>query len=227
MKALLSPLRSLLRFLFVAGIAPRNLAAAVPGIANPQLAALPKGVDAATVAALLGSCDRGTAVGRRDFVIMTVMVRLGLRAGEVVALGLDDIDWRAGELVVRGKGNRLDRLSLPADVGAAVVDYLCHGRPLSPCRAVFLRAVGPYGAMTGRSVVMVPRSASRRVGLPIIVGAHRLRHTAASEMLRGGGSLAEIAQVLRHHSESTTAIYAKLDRAALGLLVRPWPGARG
>ena len=126
---------------------------------------------------------------------------------------------------MRGKGNRRDRLPLPADVGAAVVDYLRHGRPPLSCRAVFLRAVGPDAAMTGHSVVMVPRSASRRAGLPVIVGAHRLRHTAASDMLRRGGSLAEIAQVLRHHSESTTAIYAKLDRAALGLLVRPWPGA--
>jgi integrase/recombinase XerD len=224
MKALLSPLRSLLRFLFVAGMTPRNLAAAVPGIANPRLGALPKALDAATVAALLGSCDRATAVGRRDFAILTMLVRLGLRASEVAALRLDDIDWRAGELLVRGKGNRLDRLPLPADVGEAVVDYLRHGRPPSSCRAVFLRAVGPDAAMTGHSVVMVPRSASRRAGLPVIVGAHRLRHTAASDMLRRGGSLAEIAQVLRHHSESTTAIYAKLDRAALGLLVRPWPG---
>ena len=225
MKALVSPLRSLLRFLFVAGMTPRDLTAAVPGIANPRLGALPKALDAATVAALLVGCDRGTAVGRRDFAILTVLARLGLRAGEVAALRLDDIDWRAGELLVRGKGNRLDRLPLPADVGEAVVDYLRHGRPPSSCRAVFLRAVGPDAAMTGHSVVMVPRSASRRAGLPVIVGAHRLRHTAASDMLRHGGSLAEIAQVLRHHSESTTAIYAKLDRAALGLLVRPWPGA--
>lgn len=225
MKALVSPLRSLLRYLFVAGIAPRNLTAAVPAIANPRLAGLPRGVDAATVAALLEGCDRCTAVGRRDFAILIVLVRLGLRAGEVAALRLDDIDWRAGELVVRGKGSRLDRLPLPHDVGEAVVDYLRHGRPQSTCRALFLRAVGPGGAMTGRSVVMVPRSASCRAGLPVIVGAHRLRHTAASEMLRRGGSLAEIAQVLRHRSESTTAIYAKLDRAALDLLVRPWPGA--
>ena len=135
MKALLSPLRSLLRFLFVAGMTPRNLAAAVPGIANPRLGALPKALDAATVAALLGSCDRATAVGRRDFAILTLLVRLGLRAGEVAALRLDDIDWRAGELTVRGKGNRVDRLPLPADVGAAVVDYLRHGRPPSTCRA--------------------------------------------------------------------------------------------
>ena len=225
MKALLGPLRSLLRFLFMAGMTPRDLTAAVPGIASPRLAALPKALDPATVAALLVSCDRGTAIGRRDFAILTMLVRLGLRAGEVAALRLDDIDWRAAELTVRGKGNRLDRLPLPADVGAAVVDYLRHGRPPSSCRAVFLRAVGPDAAMSGHSVVMVPRSASGRAGLPVIVGAHRLRHTAASEMLRHGGSLAEIAQLLRHHSESTTAIYAKLDRAALGLLVRPWPEA--
>jgi integrase/recombinase XerD len=201
MKALVSPLRSLL----AVPVRGRDDAAgpdraAVPGIANPRLGALPKALDAATVAALLVGCDRGTAVGRRDFAILTVLARLGLRAGEVAALRLDDIDWRAGELLVRGKGNRLDRLPLPADVG-------------------------PDAAMTGHSVVMVPRSASRRAGLPVIVGAHRLRHTAASDMLRHGGSLAEIAQVLRHHSESTTAIYAKLDRAALGLLVRPWPRA--
>src|SRR5664280_223507 len=226
MKALLSPLRSLLRFLFLAGRVPRDLCGAVPGVASPRLASLPKGVEAATVAALLSSCDRDTAVGCRDFAILTVMVRLGLRAGEVAALGLDDVDWRAGDLVVRGKGNRLDRLPLPRDVGQALVDYLRHGRRRSACRALFLRACAPDGAMSGGSVVMVPRSASRRAGLPVIVGAHRLRHTAASEMLRGGAPLSEIAQVLRHHSESTTALYAKIDRVSLELAVRPWPGVR-
>ena len=225
MKALLSPLRCLLRFLFVVGIAPRDLTAAVPGVSSPQLSSLPKGLDAAMVAALLGSCDRHTAVGRRDFAVLTVMVRLGLRAGEVAALRLDDMDWRAGELMIRGKGNRLDRLPLPADVGEAVVDYLRHGRPRSTCRALFLRACAPNGAMSAGSVVMVPRSASRRAGLPVIVGAHRLRHTAATQMLRHGASLSEIAEVLRHRSESTTALYAKLDRASLDLAVRPWPGA--
>lgn len=225
MKAMVSPLRSLLRFLFVAGVVPRDLTAAVPGVASPRLAALPQGLDAATVEALLGSCERDTAVGRRDFAVLTVMVRLGLRAGEVAALLLDDVDWRAGDLVVRGKGNRLDRLPLPADVGQAVVDYLRHGRPRSRCRALFLRACAPDGAMSPGSVVMVPRAASRRAGLPV-VGAHRLRHTAATQMLRRGATLPEIAQALRHRSESTTALYAKLDRAALDLAVRPWPGAR-
>jgi integrase len=224
MKAMLSPLRSLLRFLFVVGIVPRDLTAAVPGVASPQLAALPQGLDAATVAALPDSCDRHTPVGRRDFAILTVLVRLGLRAGEVAALQLGDVDWRIGELVVRGKGNRLDRLPLPADVGEAVVDYLRHSRGRSTCRALFLRACAPDGGMSAGSVTMVPRSASRRAGVPV-VGAHRLRHTAASQMLRRGASLPEIAQVLRHRSESTTALYAKLDRAGLDLAVRPWPGA--
>jgi integrase/recombinase XerD len=224
MKALLSPLRTLLRFLFAAGVVSRDLTAAVPMVASPRLASLPQGLDAVTVAALLGSCDRRTAVGRRDFAILVLLVRLGLRAGEVAALRLDDIDWRAGELVVRGKGSRLDRLPLPQDVGEAVADYLRHGRPRSTCRSLFMRACAPEGSMSAGSVVMVPRSASGRAGLPV-VGAHRLRHTAASEMLRSGASLAEIAEVLRHQSESTTAIYAKIDRAALGLLVRPWPGA--
>ncbi len=226
MKALLSPLRSLLRFLFLIGRVPRDLSGAVPGVASPRLATLPKGVDAATIAALLSSCDRDTVVGRRDFAILTVMVRLGLRAGELAALGLDDIDWRAGELVVRGKGARLDRLPLPADVGEALVDYLRHARGRSACRALFLRACAPDGAISAKAVVMVPRSASRRAGLPIIVGAHRLRHTAACEMLRGGAPLSEVAQILRHHSEATTALYAKIDRAALDLVVRPWPEVR-
>jgi integrase len=156
---------------------------------------------------------------------LTLLVRLGLRAGEVAALRVDDVDWRAGALVIRGKGNRVDRLPLPVDVGEALVDYLRHGRPESASRALFLRACGPGGAMTGRSVVMVPRAASRRAGLPVVVGAHRLRHTAATEMLRRGASLQEVALVLRHRSEDTTAIYAKVDRAALDLVVRPWPGA--
>jgi site-specific recombinase XerD len=180
-------------------------------------------VDAATVAALLGSCDRCTAVGRRDFAVLTLMVRLGLRAGEVASLRLDDVDWKAAELVVRGKGGRLDRLPLPADVGEAVADYLCHGRRRSACRALFLRTCAPEGGMSAGSVVMVPRSASHRADLPVVVGAHRLRHTAATGMLRAGASLSEVAEVLRHRSESTTAIYAKVDRAALDLLVRPWP----
>jgi integrase/recombinase XerD len=224
-KPMASPLRCLLRYLFVAGLVPRDLAGAVPAAASPRLASLPCGADPGMVAALLGSCDRSRPVGRRDFAILVLMARLGLRAGEIAALRLDDIDWRAGTMVIRGKGGRLDQLPLPPDAGEAIADYLCHGRPASGCRAVFLRACGPADAMTGHCVTMIPRSASRRAGLPV-VGAHRLRHTAATEMLRCGASLPQIAEVLRHHSEDTSAIYAKVDRAALGLVVAPWPGAQ-
>ena len=173
MKALLSPLRTLLRFLFVTGMVSGEFSAAVPAVASPRLASLPRGVDAVTVTALLASCDRHTAVGRRDFAVLTLLVRLGMRAGEVAALRLDDVDWRAAELVVRGKGSRLDRLPLPADVGEAVADYLRRGGPRSTCRALFVRACGPDGAMSPGSVAMVPRSASGRAGIPV-VGAHRL-----------------------------------------------------
>jgi site-specific recombinase XerD len=223
MKALTVALRCLLRFLFVTGVVNRDLSAAVPAVANPRMSGLPNGVDAATVAALLAGCDRSTAVGLRDFAILTMLIRLGLRAGEVAALRLDDVHWRAGELTVRGKGNRIDRLPLPHDVGAALVDYLRHGRRRSACRALFLRACAPDGAMTARSVGARPRTASMRAGLSM-VGAHRLRHTAATGMLQAGASLPEIAQALRHHTEATTAIYARVDRKALAAVVRPWPG---
>ena len=225
LKAMASPLRCLLRYLFVAGVASRDLSGAVPAVASPRLAPLPAGVAPVVVAALLASCDRTRAVGRRDFAILVLLVRLGLRAGEVAALRLDDIDWGAGTVVVRGKGGRIDQLPLPFEAGEAVADYLRHGRQASRCRAVFLRNCAPEGAMTGHCVTMVPRSASRRAGLPV-VGAHQLRHTVATQMLRQGASLPQVAEVLRHRSEDTTAIYAKVDRAALGLVVRPWPGAQ-
>jgi len=182
MKAVANALRSLLRFLFVTGRTGSDLRAAVPAVAGWQLTALPGDVGADVVAALLGSCDRATAAGLRDYAILMLMARLGLRAGEVAAMQLDDVNWRAGELVVRGKGNWVDRLPLPHDVGVALAGYLRHRRPRSSaCRAVFLRACAPDGPMSARSVVMVPRSASGRAGIPA-VGAHRLRHTAATEM---------------------------------------------
>ncbi len=224
MKAVANALRSLLRFLFLTGRTGSDLRAAVPAIAGWRVTALPRGVDPAVVAALLDSCDRATAVGLRNYAILMLMGRLGLRAGEVAALRLDDVNWRSGELVVRGKGGRADRMPLPGDVGAALAGYLRYGRPAIGCRALFLRSCAPAGAMTAHAVVMVPRCASRRAGIPE-VGAHRLRHTAATQMLRAGASLAEIAQVLRHRAEVSTALYAKVDRATLDLVVRPWPGA--
>jgi len=154
-----------------------------------------------------------------------LLARLGLRAGEVAALELGDIDWRAGELVIRGKGRREERLPLPADVGAAVAGYLLGGRPGGRCRSVFLSVRAPYRGVSAQAVKAIVRGACLRAGVAP-VGAHRLRHTAATQMLRAGSPLAEVGQVLRHRAASTTAIYAKVDHAALGELARPWPVAR-
>lgn len=223
-KLTVTALRSLLGFLHVEGAIERPLAAAVPSVAGWRLAGLPKGLEPAQVRSLLASCDRRTRQGRRDFAILTTLARLGLRAGEIAALQLDDIDWRAGEVVVRGKGNRAERLPLPADVGAAVAAYLRRGRPASAAgRAVFVRVKAPHRLLSSAAVTHIVASAARRAGLGRI-SSHRLRHTAATQMLRAGASLAEIGQVLRHRRALTTAIYAKVDREALRAIARPWPG---
>lgn len=223
-KLTVTALRSLLGFLHLDGVLPRSLAAAVPRVASWRLAGLPKGLEPAEVRRLLETCDQRRASGCRDFAILTLLVRLGLRAGEVAALALDDIDWRAGVFVVRGKGNRTERLPLPADVGEALVDYLRRGRPASAQeRTVFVRVKAPHRALTSGGVSQVVAAAGERAGLGVL-HAHRLRHTAATAMLRAGGSLGEIGQVLRHRRALTTAIYAKVDRRALRVLARPWPG---
>jgi site-specific recombinase XerD len=223
MKVISTAIRSLLRFLHVTGAVERNLAGAVLPVAGRRAAPLPRVLDDRVITALLQSCDQTTVVGRRDFAILTLLARLGLRAGEIAGLRLDDVDWKAGELLVRGKGNRLDRLPLPHDVGEALADYLCHGRPPWQGRCLFLRTCAPSGAITPHAITMVPRSASRRAGIAT-VGAHQLRHRAATSMMRQGATLSDVAQVLRHRSESTTRIYVRVDRAALDLVVRPWPG---
>jgi len=218
-------LRSLLRFLHVEGELERSLAGEVPSVAGWRLSGLPKRLEPEQVRALLGSCDRATANGRRDFAILTVLARLGLRAGEAAGLSLDDVDWRAGEIVVCGKGDRCERLPLPVDVGEAIACYLRDGRPATAQgRTVFVRVVAPHGALTTGGITQVVAAAARRAGLPQIY-AHRLRHTAASEMLRAGATLPEIGQVLRHRRAASTAIYAKVDRDALRSIARPWPGA--
>jgi integrase/recombinase XerD len=223
-KAVVTGLRSLLRFLHVEGLIDRDLAVTVAPVANWRLASLVKALDAASVARLLDSCDRGTAVGRRDLAILLLLSRLGLRIGEVAALRLDDLDWRAGEFVVCGKGNRQERLPLPVDVGDAVAAWLKDGRPDCQNRYVFTRARAPHDGLHPSALTSVVHRACRRAGLPR-VGAHRLRHTAATEMLRAGGSLREVGQVLRHRSSEVTSIYAKVDRRALSAVVRPWPEA--
>ena len=222
---MVTALRSLLRFLHVEGFINQPLVTAVPPVATWKLAGLPEALQADQVAALLGSCDPATVVGRRDLAILQVLVRLGLRAGEAAALRLDDIDWRRGELTVCGKGNRHDRLPLPADVGQAIVAWLTAGRPEATAagREVFMRVKAPHEALTRGAVTQVVARAGMRAGLGPIY-AHRLRHTAATGMLRAGGSLPEIGQVLRHRHALTTAIYAKVDLDALRPLARRWPG---
>lgn len=217
-------LRSLLRFLYVSGLTPARLAAAVPGVAGWSGARLPLVIGATEVGALIGSCDRERVVGRRDFAILTLLGRLGLRSAEIAGLTLDDIDWRAGEIVVRGKGRRSDRLPLPADVGEALAAYVADGRPRVTHREVFVRGRAPLVGIHPTTVSTVVRHACVRAGLPV-VGAHRLRHAAAAAMLARGAPLAEIGQVLRHRDPATTAAYAKVDLGALRMVARPWPGA--
>jgi integrase/recombinase XerD len=224
-RTLVMALRSLLRFLYVTGLSATPLAGAVPAVAPWRERSLPQELSPAAVARLLGSCDQHSATGRRDYAILVVLARLGLRAGEAAALQLDDIDWRRGELLVRGKGDRREQLPLPVDVGEALAAYLQRGRPRCPDRHLFVRVKAPTAGLTGDGVAKVVHAACRRAGLPV-VGAHRLRRTTACATLRGGGSLAEVGEVLRQRSAFTQALYAKVDRAALERVARPWPGAR-
>jgi len=222
---LASALRSFLRYLHLAGLTQAPLVWAVPSIADLRDRTLPRGLEPAAVKKLLASCDRRRTVGRRDYAIVLLLARLGLRRGEVAAIQLEDVDWRAGELLIRGKGSRQDVLPLPVDIGEAVVSYL-RRRPRCESRALFLRMTAPLRGLAPHTIGWIVREACTRAGLPR-VGAHRLRHTAATEMLRHGASLAEIGQVLRHREPKTTAIYAKVNRRALRALARPWPSQEG
>ena len=215
-------LRALLRFLHVQGWIARPLASVVPSVPQ-RWENLPRGLPAGQAELLAASCDRATPAGSRDYAIVLMLSRLGLRAGEVAGVTLDDLDWRLGEIVIRGKRSRIDRLPLPAEVGEALAEYLSRGRPCGFGRTVFLRVQAPLGAMSGDAVSEVVIRACRRAGIPP-VRAHRLRHTIATEMLRAGAGLTEIGQVLRHQSPNVTAVYAKVDRQALSRLALPWPG---
>lgn len=219
-------LRSLLRFLYLRGLISTALAGTVPPVPGWKDRAVPPRLDAAQVRALLDSCARATPTGKRDFAMLMLLARLGLRAAEVAWLVLDDIDWRAGEVVVRAKAHREDRLPLPADVGEALATYLVEVRARVECRAVFLTVVAPHRPLWSTAVSqMVWRQCSRAGLTP--VRAHRLRHALATDLLARGASLPEIGQVLRHRDLATTAAYAKVDHSALRELALPWPAVAG
>jgi site-specific recombinase XerD len=219
-------LRSLLRFLQQSGEIVIDLAASVPSVANWNLSGLPKYLLPQQVKLVLRKSNQDDPIVRRDRVILLLLARLGLRAAEIVDMRLDDIDWETGELTVRGKGGRLDKLPLPKDVGRALAHYLKQLRPPCTCRKVFIRSAAPHdGFADSAAVDIVVQRALRRAGIsPPNRGAHLFRHSLATQMLRNGASMSEIAEVLRHQSESSTAIYAKVDLSALRSIAQPWPG---
>jgi site-specific recombinase XerD len=225
-KMMVTALRSFLRYLLYCGAVKRDLAAAVPTVANWSMASIPRAISVEHAQAALASCNRQSATGSRDYAILLLLARLGLRAGEIVALKLEDIDWHSGSLNVHGKGGRGCPMPLPADVGAAIADYLQKGRPHSTSRSVFLRGVAPMGEFHGQEAIgsIVARALERAGVETPHKGAHQFRHRLACDLLRQGASLAEIGELLRHRRPETTAIYAKVDLAALRTLGLPWPG---
>ncbi len=222
-KLTVTALRSFCGFLHLEGVLMRSLVPAVPTVTYRHQAGLPKGLEPEEVRRILTSCDTASDNGVRDLTILTLLVRLGLRRCEVSRLGLDDIDWRAGTICVHGKGNCLERLPLPVDVGHYLAQYLRHARPAKARgRTVFVRHFAPYNALSASRVSTIVADAARRAGVGR-VHAHRLRHTAATQLLRAGASLPEVGQVLRHRRAQTTAIYAKVDHDTLRVIARPWP----
>lgn len=224
-----SAVRSFLRFLFARGKTKVDLALAVPTVHQWRQATIPRHVPPEDVERILRACRPSSATGRRDHAVLLLLSRLGLRASEVVAIELEDLRWREGEIVVRGKGLVRDRLPLLSDVGQAIALYLKKDRPSCDSRRVFLRTRAPYRGFGHPSTVStIVRRAIARAGLePATHGAHLLRHSLATAMVRRGASFAEIGQVLRHRSPNTTEIYARLDFDALRDIAMPWPTARG
>jgi site-specific recombinase XerD len=221
-----SALRSFLGFLYLRGQLTTPLAASVPTVATWRLSELPQFLEPQQVQRLLQSCDRSSPCGCRDYAALLLLARLGLRAGEVVHLALEDINWSVGAVLIRGKSAREDRLPLPPDVGRALAAYLQKGRPPCSSRRVFIRMKAPHvGFSTSVAVCDIVRRALLRARLqPERKGAHLLRHSLATQMLRGGASLTQIGQILRHQLPQTTEIYAKVDFAALRAVAQPWPG---
>jgi site-specific recombinase XerD len=225
-KLLTSALRSFLRYARYCGKVKLDLGAAVPIVPHWTMTTVPRAIPGDQVRQLLNSINRTTALGRRDYAVLLVLARLGLRASEVAFLELDDINWKAGQLSIRGKAGQRSDLPLPADVGKAIAAYLRNGRPQSTSRRVFLRARAPIRGFRGASGVgSIVRHRLLRAGIDApTYAAHQFRHGLACELLRQGASLDEIGEVLGHRSPETTRIYAKVDLEALRSLALPWPG---
>lgn len=225
-KLMTCALRSFLRYLRYRGDITLDLAAAVPTVANWSMTSIPRAISPEQIRQLLASIDRCTAIGRRDYAIVLLLARLGLRSSEVVMLELDDIDWNAGQLTVHGKNGRRIELPLPSDVGKAIVAYLRRGRPQCTCRRVFLRAKAPMRGFRGPcGIASIIQHSLQRANINAPTnGAHQFRHGFAAEMLRQGASLTEIGELLGHRNPQTTSIYTKVDLAALRTLALPWPG---
>ncbi len=224
LKNQVTAVRSLLRFLHLKGRIPAPMDGAAPAAAGWHRPPLTRRIRPGDVAAILASCDRGTHAGRRDYAILMLLARLGLRAGEAAAAHVGDIDWRSGEILVRGKGGRDERLPLPSDVGAAIADYCRHARLRDAASAMlFLHARAPYGPVTSSAVGHAVKRACLRAGLEP-ASAHQLRHAAATAMRRAGAPLSEISQLLRHQHEGTTSRYGTIDPDELGPVAAPWPG---
>jgi site-specific recombinase XerD len=218
-------LRSFLDFLYQHGRLKRSLRAAVPRVASGRPSDLPVFLEPEQIEQLLGHCDRRSRCGQRDYAILLLLARLGLRAHEVRSLALEDINWASGEILIHGKGGREDRLPLPPDVGRALAAYLKHGRPRSSHRQVFLCLNAPYRGLVGATVAsVVERALGRADIVSVHKGSHLLRHSLATRLLRGGASLTQIGHILRHQHIDTTEIYARVDQKALRALAQPWPG---
>jgi integrase/recombinase XerD len=224
-KVMTSGLRAFLRYAQYQELIQSNLAACIPSIADWSVASIPNGLPIEAVKRALACCDRRSAMGRRDYAILLLLSRLGLRAGEVCSLQLQDIDWEAGSLTVRGKGSYTAQLPLPTDVGRAIAAYLKNGRQHSLSRSVFLKTCAPVANLNSGTIGLIVNKALARAGINTSQkGAHQFRHALATNMLRQGASLAEIGEILRHQHLQTTSIYAKVDIASLRMLALPWPG---
>jgi site-specific recombinase XerD len=223
---MMTALRSFLRFARYRGDLKADLASCVPAVSNWSLSTIPRALPPAQVELVLASCKRQTAVSRRDYAILLLLARLGLRAGEIAGLTLEDLDWHEGLITLRGKGGRYSQLPLPVDVGKAIADYLRNGRPRAASRCVFLRAKAPIVGFKGQCAIgsVVKHALARAAIDSPRKGSHQFRHALACQMLRQGATLAEIGELLRHRSPETTAIYAKVDITSLATLALAWPG---